>query len=88
MTDEPTPTADAVRVTTGGRLHFGFGNLSLAHERLYGACGVAVASRDSESPSNRPPPSRQSRQTEQATPHPRGSTRRRCVTTSPSRTCG
>ena len=43
MTDEPTSAADAVRVTTGGRLHFGFGNLSLAHERLYGACGVAVA---------------------------------------------
>ena len=43
MTDEPTPAADAVRVTVGGRLHFGFGNLSLAHERLYGACGVAVA---------------------------------------------
>ena len=43
MTDEPTPATDAVRVTTGGRLHFGFGNLSLAHERLYGACGVALA---------------------------------------------
>jgi beta-ribofuranosylaminobenzene 5'-phosphate synthase len=43
VTDESTPAADAVRVTTGGRLHFGFGNLSLAHERLYGACGVAVA---------------------------------------------
>lgn len=30
------------RVVTGGRLHFGFGNLSLAHERLYGALGVAL----------------------------------------------
>lgn len=29
-------------VATGGRLHFGFGNLSLAHERLYGALGVAL----------------------------------------------
>lgn len=34
---------DAVRVTAGGRVHFGFGNLSLAHERLYGAVGVALA---------------------------------------------
>lgn len=32
-----------VRVETGGRLHFGFGNLSLAHDRLYGALGVALA---------------------------------------------
>jgi beta-ribofuranosylaminobenzene 5'-phosphate synthase len=31
------------RVAVGGRLHFGFGNLSLAHERLYGALGVALA---------------------------------------------
>ncbi|MDL5362572.1 beta-ribofuranosylaminobenzene 5'-phosphate synthase family protein [Halalkalicoccus sp. NIPERK01] len=31
-----------VRVTTGGRLHFGFQNLSLAHERLYGSLGLAV----------------------------------------------
>ena len=31
------------RVTVGGRLHFGFGNLSLAHERLYGSLGVALA---------------------------------------------
>jgi len=30
------------RVTVGGRLHFGFGNLSLAHERLYGSLGVAL----------------------------------------------
>lgn len=30
-------------MTAGGRLHFGFGNLSLAHERLYGAAGVALA---------------------------------------------
>jgi beta-ribofuranosylaminobenzene 5'-phosphate synthase len=29
-------------VTTGARLHFGFSNLSLAHERLYGALGVAL----------------------------------------------
>lgn len=32
-----------VRVTAGARLHFGFGNLSLSHERLYGALGVALA---------------------------------------------
>jgi beta-ribofuranosylaminobenzene 5'-phosphate synthase len=31
------------RVTTGARLHFGFQNLSLAHERLYGGVGVALA---------------------------------------------
>jgi beta-ribofuranosylaminobenzene 5'-phosphate synthase len=31
------------RVTVGGRLHFGFQNLSLAHRRLYGGCGVALA---------------------------------------------
>jgi len=31
------------RVSAGARLHFGFGNLSLAHERLYGAVGVALA---------------------------------------------
>ena len=31
-----------VRVTAGGRLHFGFQNLSLAHERLYGSLGVAL----------------------------------------------
>lgn len=30
------------RVEVGGRLHFGFNNLSLAHERLYGALGVAL----------------------------------------------
>ncbi|WP_224448879.1 beta-ribofuranosylaminobenzene 5'-phosphate synthase family protein [Haloprofundus salilacus] len=30
------------RVTAFGRLHFGFCNLSLAHERLYGALGVAL----------------------------------------------
>ena len=30
------------RVSVGGRLHFGFGNLSLAHERLYGSLGVAL----------------------------------------------
>lgn len=33
-----------VRVTIGGRLHFGFQNLSLAHERLYGGLGVALES--------------------------------------------
>ncbi|MFB6125884.1 MAG: beta-ribofuranosylaminobenzene 5'-phosphate synthase family protein [Halolamina sp.] len=31
-----------IRVETGARLHFGFGNLSLEHERLYGAVGVAL----------------------------------------------
>jgi beta-ribofuranosylaminobenzene 5'-phosphate synthase len=30
------------RVRAGARLHFGFANLSLAHERLYGALGVAL----------------------------------------------
>ena len=30
------------QVTTGARLHFGFQNLSLAHERLYGGVGVAL----------------------------------------------
>jgi beta-ribofuranosylaminobenzene 5'-phosphate synthase len=30
------------RVETSGRLHFGFGNLSLAYDRLYGALGVAL----------------------------------------------
>jgi len=30
------------RVETAARLHFGFGNLSLAHDRLYGALGVAL----------------------------------------------
>lgn len=33
----------AVRVTTAGRLHFGFQNLSLAHERLYGSLGLALS---------------------------------------------
>ena len=33
----------SVRVEAGGRLHFGFQNLSLAHERLYGGVGVALA---------------------------------------------
>ena len=32
----------ATRVSTGARLHFGFLNLSLAHERLYGGLGVAL----------------------------------------------
>jgi beta-ribofuranosylaminobenzene 5'-phosphate synthase len=31
------------RVTTGGRLHVGFQNLSLAHDRLYGGIGMALA---------------------------------------------
>ncbi|MGM0590095.1 MAG: beta-ribofuranosylaminobenzene 5'-phosphate synthase family protein [Halobacteriota archaeon] len=31
-----------VRVEAGARLHFGFGNLSLSHERLYGALGMAL----------------------------------------------
>ncbi|WP_436931299.1 beta-ribofuranosylaminobenzene 5'-phosphate synthase family protein [Halosimplex halobium] len=31
------------RVTVGGRLHVGFQNLSLAHERLYGGVGLALA---------------------------------------------
>jgi beta-ribofuranosylaminobenzene 5'-phosphate synthase len=31
-----------VRVSAGARLHFGFCNLSLAHERLYGSVGVAL----------------------------------------------
>ncbi len=30
------------RVSAGARLHFGFGNLSLSHERLYGAFGVGL----------------------------------------------
>ncbi len=30
------------RVVAGARLHFGFTNLSLVHERLYGALGVAL----------------------------------------------
>ena len=33
-----------VRVDVGGRLHVGFQNLSLAHERLYGGVGVALDS--------------------------------------------
>lgn len=32
----------SVRVTTGARLHFGFQNLSLARERLYGSLGVTL----------------------------------------------
>jgi len=31
-----------VRIAAGARLHFGFGNLSLARERLYGGVGVAL----------------------------------------------
>jgi len=31
------------RVETGARLHFGFQNLALAHDRLYGGVGVALA---------------------------------------------
>lgn len=34
--------AGRVRVTTGGRIHFGFLNLSLAHDRLYGGIGLSV----------------------------------------------
>ena len=34
----------SVRVDVGGRLHVGFQNLSLAHERLYGGVGIAVDS--------------------------------------------
>lgn len=37
----PSPMT-RVRVTTGARLHFGFSNLSLARERLYGGLGVAL----------------------------------------------
>ena len=32
------------RVAAGARLHFGFQNLSLAHERLYGSLGVGLDS--------------------------------------------
>ena len=32
----------SVTVEIGPRLHFGFANLSLAHERIYGAAGVAL----------------------------------------------
>jgi beta-ribofuranosylaminobenzene 5'-phosphate synthase len=32
-----------VTVETGARLHVGFGNLSLAHERLYGGVGLSLA---------------------------------------------
>jgi len=32
-----------VRVRTGARVHFGFGNLSLAHRRLYGGVGAGLA---------------------------------------------
>lgn len=31
-----------VRVSTGARIHFGFLNLSLARDRLYGGVGVAL----------------------------------------------
>jgi beta-ribofuranosylaminobenzene 5'-phosphate synthase len=31
-----------VRVSTGARVHFGFLNLSLAHDRLYGSVGVSI----------------------------------------------
>ncbi|QLG27878.1 GHMP kinase [Halorarum halophilum] len=39
---EAPPGGAPVEVETGARLHVGFGNLSLAHERLYGAAGVGV----------------------------------------------
>ncbi|MFT4881307.1 MAG: beta-ribofuranosylaminobenzene 5'-phosphate synthase [Salinirussus sp.] len=35
-------TSDMATVETGARLHFGFQNLALAHERLYGGVGVAL----------------------------------------------
>ncbi len=35
--------AGRVRVRTGARVHFGFGNLSLARRRLYGGIGAGVA---------------------------------------------
>lgn len=35
-------TTDQATVRTGGRLHFGFRNLSSARDRLYGSIGVAV----------------------------------------------
>jgi beta-ribofuranosylaminobenzene 5'-phosphate synthase len=38
------PKAGMVTVETGARLHFGFQNLALAHERLYGGVGVALGS--------------------------------------------
>ncbi|MFC7096814.1 beta-ribofuranosylaminobenzene 5'-phosphate synthase family protein [Halobaculum marinum] len=41
--DHAASAPRAVTVESGARLHFGFGNLSLAHERLYGAAGVALA---------------------------------------------
>lgn len=34
--------SDRIRVAAGARIHFGFVNLSLAHERLYGGLGVAL----------------------------------------------
>ncbi len=34
---------DVTRVSAGGRLHFGFLNLSLARERLYGGVGLGLA---------------------------------------------
>jgi beta-ribofuranosylaminobenzene 5'-phosphate synthase len=37
-----SPGRGRVRVRTAARLHFGFANLSLAHERLYGGVGVAL----------------------------------------------
>jgi beta-ribofuranosylaminobenzene 5'-phosphate synthase len=39
---EDAATGPAVTVTAGARLHAGFCNLSLAHERLYGGLGVAI----------------------------------------------
>jgi beta-ribofuranosylaminobenzene 5'-phosphate synthase len=33
---------DRVQVSVGGRLHVGFQNLSLAHQRLYGGLGVGI----------------------------------------------
>jgi len=46
MSDDAIPERSdrdsSVTVESGARLHFGFANLSLAHERLYGAVGVAL----------------------------------------------
>lgn len=38
-----TETTSVTRVSTGGRLHVGFLNLSLARERLYGGVGLGLA---------------------------------------------
>ncbi len=46
MDDQSPDTPDGpgrVRVSTGARVHFGFGNLSLARRRLYGGVGAGLA---------------------------------------------